>query len=654
MSDLDFPSPQVGWLVGIDGPAGSNSTKGIILGSTDGGSSWHQQWRGSAEPFEITSIDPEHAWALASPECASGQLGEACASTVLGTTDGGTTWSQLATIPSGLDQVAFSSSTLGVARASLSTCHQPAGAGTPSCPGAVLVTTDGGAAWTVVLRTPDPVLAVTATAGELIAVEADVTSYEAARANLTLVVSLDQGRSWSTAGRLTIPDPLSLDTTAKLLVQPQGELWLSLIDRESCAMGGCTTVGTWASPDGGSRWSQQLPSTPSYLDDCEDSAPASNLSASPLGTVYGFDEVNSAACSQPIATVISWSAANALTADTGRRVYTFSTFTPTVMSWPSRQLGFAAGSSGLVRTTDGGLSWAQVFPALAPVDAIDAVSAKVAFGAGDVSFSTAVLGTTDGGHRWRVLADLPNQVGLLDFLSAEKGYAVVNSETSEPLGKGAIYETEDGGLEWKNVGSGPPHSGGALIGLTIFPNGSGVTVAEAEIKVPSCALWTTANGGVSWSRRGRIPSQRGYGCAVQAASFISASGKPGPGAIVEVSTHPVRETTDVGKTWSKAPRQPGLGGIQVLRPTLQIGWAESFGRSSGGERLILWESRNGGHTWSSPDRKGQLLPAGSNSGSPVTLSFTSSQVGWLMASGSVWRTLDGGRNWLPAAASSTS
>jgi photosystem II stability/assembly factor-like uncharacterized protein len=649
VSGVDFPSPNSGWLVGTISPTGGSATKGVILGSRDGGSGWQQQWQGAPTPTEITSIGNEHAWALAGPACSSSQAGVPCASVVLGTTTGGTTWSQLATVPSGLDQIAFSTFAVGVAGASPASCPQPTGTAAPKCPGTVLVTTDSGATWTVALKTPDPVIAVAATTGELLAVEAFLSGGTES-GSLAVLVSADQGRSWRTAGRFTIPDQLSPDATAKLLVVAQGELWLSLMDRDSCAMHGCGTVGTWASSNGGAAWSQQLPSAPPASDGCSDSAPASTLSASPDGTVYGLYEVNLAACSPPGATLVAWSTAQAPTINSAQSVYSFSNFTPTVTSWPSAQLGFAAGPAGVARTEDGGQSWDQVFPALAPVNAIDAVNSKIAFGAGDQAFPNAILGTTDGGQQWRVLDNLLGPVELLDFHSAKGGYAVVGADMPSGVINSVIYRTSDGGYTWTLVGYGPPHQGGSLIGITIFPNGSGVTAVAPETG-DACSLWATDNGGVSWHRKGQIPTQRGYGCAIEVASFASSGRKPGPGAVLVVGTAPVRETSNLGTSWSTTPRNPRLSGIQLLSPTRQMGWAESFGRRG---RFTFWESWNGGRSWSSPDPKGQSLPAGSNSGSPVEISFSDPKVAWLMAAGSVWRTLDAGRNWLPAAAGSTS
>jgi photosystem II stability/assembly factor-like uncharacterized protein len=651
LNDLDFPTPQAGWAVGTVSSSGGRGVQGVILASRTSGSSWRQQWRGREEPFEITAIDGEQAWALSSMGCAAGEAGKPCPSALLGTTDGGTTWAQMATFPSGLDQIAFSSSTVGVAGASSQICPQPTGNAAPSCPGSVLVTTNGGAKWTMALRTPDPVVAVTATTGELLAVEAFLTGYTGP-GSLAVLVSTDQGRSWRSAGRVTIPSQLSLETTAKLLVGPKGELWLSLMDRESCAMHGCGTVGVWASPDGGASWSQQLPSAPNAADDCSDSAPASTLSGSPDGAVYGIDEVNLAACPPPGATLVSWDTAQAPTINSAQSVYSFSAFTPTVVSWPSRKLGFAASPTGITRTEDGGQSWQQVFPALAPVDALDVVSSTVAYGGGDQAFPNAVLGTTDGGRQWRVLDNLLGPVDLLDFLNPTSGYAVVGTDSLTASGSSAIYSTSDGGHAWNFVGSGPPHPGGSLIGLTILKNGSGVT-ADATASSKSCSLWVTHDSGISWHRTGPIPTA-GYGCSVVAASFAASRGKPGPGAVVEVGTNPVRETKDLGRRWSETPPHPRLGGIQLLSAALQVGWTESFSHSGRTEKLILWESTNGGRSWSTPDPKGQVLPPGSNSGSPVTLSFAGPRIAWLMAAGSVWRTVDGGRTWLAAAAASTS
>ena len=68
--------------------------------------------------------------------------------------------------------------------------------------------------------------------------------------------SHDGGISWAERGKIEEPALafLSPRAEAQLWVGRQGQLWLSMVDPESCAMHGCGTVGVWYSDSGGRTW----------------------------------------------------------------------------------------------------------------------------------------------------------------------------------------------------------------------------------------------------------------------------------------------------------------------------------------------------------------------------------------------------------------
>lgn len=68
--EIQFVSTTVGWLIQPD--------SGAILGTTDGGSTWSPSYSGTSRAYAIDFIDGDHGWALA-------------ADTLLRTTDGGLT-----------------------------------------------------------------------------------------------------------------------------------------------------------------------------------------------------------------------------------------------------------------------------------------------------------------------------------------------------------------------------------------------------------------------------------------------------------------------------------------------------------------------------------------------------------------------------------
>ncbi|HEX2378186.1 MAG TPA: YCF48-related protein [Gaiellales bacterium] len=115
-----FPSATHGWAAG----------QGAIIATTDGGRTWTEQYRGSAAVHSLDFTDDRNGWAV----------GEV---SLLRTIDGGATWEQ-AGEPTGrvLTSVDFVSPTRGWGIA----VKEPAG---PSL-GDVVGTTDGGMTWSVV------------------------------------------------------------------------------------------------------------------------------------------------------------------------------------------------------------------------------------------------------------------------------------------------------------------------------------------------------------------------------------------------------------------------------------------------------------------------------------------------------------------------
>ncbi|MEV4259593.1 oxidoreductase, partial [Spirillospora sp. NPDC049652] len=147
-----------------------------------------------------------------------------------------------------------------------------------------------------------------------------------------------------------------------------------------------------------------------------------------------------------------------------------------------RHTAWAAGSGGTVlRTVDGGRTWAKVAPADAAglefrdVEAFDADNAVVlAIGEGDAS---RVYRTSDGGRTWTTgfrNADPKAFYDCMTFFDRHNGLAV-----SDPVdGKFRILSTADGGRSWKVLPSAgmpaalPGEAGFAASGQCLVSRGS--------------------------------------------------------------------------------------------------------------------------------------------------------------------------------------
>jgi photosystem II stability/assembly factor-like uncharacterized protein len=128
--------------------------------------------------------------------------------------------------------------------------------------------------------------------------------------------------------------------------------------------------------------------------------------------------------------------------------------------------GVEAGPTHLVLlgTRDGGASWKQLYPAIAPVGPVQYLDGRVGFGAATALDWGAILKTTDGGASWTQAGEINDLCGIsklsgsqcggcqalisaLDFADIQHGFANAKcfAATNPPDMR---YETTDGGATW--------------------------------------------------------------------------------------------------------------------------------------------------------------------------------------------------------------
>jgi photosystem II stability/assembly factor-like uncharacterized protein len=138
---VQFTDPSHGWVAGA----------GRILATADAGRTWTRQYSGTAALDQVDFTDDQHGWA-------------AGGDTLLRTTNGGATWTALKEPCQGeLSAIHFVSPALGYAVAAApggTAGETPGGAAsggafTPAVGGSLLRTTDGGATWTDVTGGPE-------------------------------------------------------------------------------------------------------------------------------------------------------------------------------------------------------------------------------------------------------------------------------------------------------------------------------------------------------------------------------------------------------------------------------------------------------------------------------------------------------------------
>lgn len=165
-------------------------------------------------------------------------------------------------------------------------------------------------------------------------------------------------------------------------------------------------------------------------------------------------------------------------------------YSGTPLRFVSSDVGFLATQAGILRTGDGGRSWrlSSGLPKLACkqrfceelVATADVLSSRVAL-LDLMPPPAGLVRTADGGRRWRVLAASP-PFDAVDFLDPQNGWA---------WWTGALLRTVDGGAHWELYV--PPWRGEPVTDLYFLDSGRGWVAAGSE-------LWATRTGGRSWSR----------------------------------------------------------------------------------------------------------------------------------------------------------
>jgi photosystem II stability/assembly factor-like uncharacterized protein len=340
------------------------------------------------------------------------------------------------------------------------------------------------------------------------------------------------------------------------------------------------------------------------------------------------------------------------------------------VSFPSATTGYMIFGKRIKKTTDGGLTWSVTDPGFGN----NLYFSNLQFISEEVGFATQasihkILKTIDGGESWTLMSSLPESQNIvrsayhLQFVSETVGYRFKQHTLK-------VQKTIDGGQSWTDLAA----PAGEIKALHFLSAEVGFAVVESS---PSYLLVKTTDGGATWTSRGLPlqPSIEYFDVHFPTTDLGFVITRPTSG-----SNGIVLKTTDGGLTWSQTPMGYPLHEVEFFNSTFGaiacsqavltttdggLNWTESIldgtiqgGFSAtdiafpdgqtvivmGGNNHNYFKSGDSGITWehiSSPKLS-----------SKSDMSFVSPEVGFLLAGPSgpgisrLYKTTDAGMNWL--------
>jgi hypothetical protein len=639
-----FPTRGSGWLLG-NSPDALGAPRAEVWHTDTAASRWRVQWQGPGTAVAISATDPRHAWALIGCEAAT--RGHGCRSDLIGTTDGGARWRRLSWLPPEANLVQFSTASLGIATADTSCPSIPS----PSrCPGQVLVSDDGGARWSTVLRSPDPLYATVDPTGRLWAAQVlpGFGGNPAPRhPEIRFLSSTDGGHSWRALGEIARFEVLGASTVVHLAAGAEGLEWAGVFDPEDCAMHGCGTAALYHSPDGGWSWK----AADLYREFSEQCGPDGMVfSRAPDGTVWAATGQNGGACPPPFGMPYRHDHSG------WRQLPPWQLAGIGSLAAVDGKVAYAISGEVVARSDDGGQHWTQLLPALAPTGQLDALDQHTALGAGDTVDAGAVLRTTDWGLRWQQLAELPGIITQLDFPSPSDGVALTLQVDRLGRAHWQLWRSRDGGRSWHSQGGrlGSPIASGDLWGPWVSSDGSGLLLSVAGAidwqgpasgGVAPVRMWTTADWGAHWERGSLLPVGSD---TLGQASFIPTGARQWVGwaihATISAAGWRIEAVTHAGRTITPVPHSPSVQGVQLVSRTTGFAWTFEPKPYPASPVLVLHRTTDAGRHW----QQVPILAPATQADGPATqpfVDFTDPEHGWLLIGTTSWHSSDGGRSW---------
>ena len=273
----------------------------------------------------------------------------------------------------------------------------------------------------------------------------------------------------------------------------------------------------------------------------------------------------------------------------------------------------------ILTTSDGGTTWTGDWPPDFPwwsTNAVYATDENTAFSVGALG---RIFKTQDKGNTWEAMSSKGfGDIYDAQFLNQDKGYTL-SSGYGGGISFSVIKKTVDGGTSWQQVGSG----GFERAALHFLDSDAGFVVYWFW----GLNLMKTLNGGNSWTETN---TNFDFDPDVIRFSDISHGLISGGGQVIR--------TTDSGLTWTEV--STGISSWSVNFYDIEYRSADTvFMAGEAGSETILLKSVDGGYSW-------EIIPI-EDHGSAADLFFTSDDTAFLACFNTILKSTDGGSTWTP-------
>lgn len=318
--------------------------------------------------------------------------------------------------------------------------------------------------------------------------------------------------------------------------------------------------------------------------------------------------------------------------------------------------GFVTKTGGIYKTTDGGLTWQNIYPNNTTNGVTTIKFLNSNFGLVYRSFDS-ILVTRDGGLTWTSRA-IGDQIFDFFFLDQSTIYAVGVF--------GMVYRTQDGGLSWSIMNAGPRYYQYDLNSVYFFNATKGIAAGLRG------RITSTTDAGASWTNYS--PTYNDIACvsfgdnnvgyAINGLDIYKTTSKgqdwsllnfhipdvahsgsnkclffsPDTGIVTATYPNRVYRTTDGGLNWSTTGSNPNnfeyTAGLSFVNSSKGYATFRNYSNTYG-----LFKTNDGGISWQEVGSYQDFY----------NIQFLNEQLGYAnkLYPGRLYKTTDGGNNWTP-------